>query len=197
MSSRKGNILSGPDLLEEIKKQVNQIVEKRENFSEETKEDVAEKVTIAAVKYSFLKSNILQNMVFDIKESVSFDGNSGPYILYVYARIQSVLNQNTSHDSTSLSDLKTLDTPEELKLIKLLERFPEKVRSAGDTYSPHIISNYVFEVAGLYNTFYKMHSINNAKDETTIKARRLLSEKTAITIKNSLRMLGIDVVDSM
>lgn len=197
MSSRKGNILSGPDLVEKIKGKIREIVETRENFNEEKKENVSEKVTLAAVKYTFLKSNILQNMVFDINESVSFDGNSGPYLQYVYARIQSVLRQKTDSSNAKLGDLKNLTNQEEVKLIKLLERFPETVKTAGETYSPHIISNYVFNLAGTFNTFYKNHSINNDPDPKIVSARRLLSEKTAIIIKNGLSLLGIEVVESM
>jgi arginyl-tRNA synthetase len=143
----------------------------------------------------------MQNKSFDLEESVSFDGNSGPYLQYTYARIQSVLSNapksvNGSQDIDQ-DILTLLGSEEELNLIKWLERFPETVSLAAEELSPHYISTFLFELAQRFNIFYKQHSINSAESGDLITARRFLAKQTAQVLKNGLNLLGIEVVDKM
>lgn len=199
MSSRTGNILSGPELIETARKRVEEIIADRDGFSQEEKKEIALKVALAAVKYAFLKGSIMQNMSFDLEESLSFEGNSGPYLLYTYARIRSILDSFTGEvpavNSGEFANL--LDQPEELDLIKTLVRYNETVEAAAEKYAPHLISNYCFELAQKYNHYYKLHSINSAASGELIAARRELSDKVAQTLKSSLQLIGIEVLNRM
>jgi len=159
----------------------------------------AQKVGIGAIKYAFLRGNILGNMAFDIDESISFEGNSGPYLQYTYARIHSLLNQSKV-DLLKLDPsvlIKQFTSLEELTLLKWLVKYPVIVESAANNYSPHLVANYLFELAQRFNSFYKLHSINSAPTPELISSRRLIAEKTALVLKLGLNLLGIEVVDKM
>lgn len=200
MSSRSGKILSAPDLLEAIENRVAEVVANREGLNDAEKQEIVSKVSQAAVKYSFLKGNILQNMSFDLEESISFEGNSGPYLQYTYARIKSVLRQSPESKGSDLSAvelLKLLTQDSELALIKWLERFAETVVNAADSRSPHLISTYNFELSQYFNSFYRSHHINTAESADLIAARRYLAEKVANTLRTGLNLLGIEVVEKM
>jgi arginyl-tRNA synthetase len=200
MSSRKGNILSAPELVTTVEEEVGKIVNSREGFTAEEKLRITEKVAMAAVKYAFLRSNIMQNMTFDIKESVSFEGNSGPYLQYTYARIKSVLNtpvDTSLPKNNTKSVLSALNSPSEIALIKWIERYEETVTGAADSRSPHLIANYLFELAQRFNSFYKQNSINSAETNQLIAARRQLSESVANLLAHGLGLLGIEVVEKM
>ncbi len=201
MSSRKGKILSAPQLVEVVKEKLEEIIAERGELSDEEKSQVVERVALGAIKYAFLKGNIMQNKSFDLEESISFEGNSGPYLQYTYARIQSVLSNAPKSqrklEGIDQSILTSLDSEEELNLIKWLERFPETVSLAAEELSPHYISTYLFELAQRFNIFYKQHSINSADSEELITARQFLARQTAQVLKNALNLLGIEVVDKM
>ena len=194
MSSRTGKVLTAEWLLDEVKKNVTGIVEKSVKVEKNIVEDVSEKLTIAAIKYSFLKNSIGKDISFDFNESLSLEGNSGPYLEYTYARCLSVLGKddseiNESAESTELN-------AEELDLIRHLAKFPEVVQNAARSYSPNYIATYLFDTAQKYNLFYQKNPI--LKAEKNIKNTRLLITKaTSQIMKNGLHLLGIQIVEKM
>lgn len=197
MSSRTGQILSAIDLIDAVQGRVEEIMKSREGLSEQEREAIIEKVAMAAIKFAFLKQNILQNMKFDIEESVSFEGRSGPYLQYTYARINSILRQNTSTTSATATDEQFLQTEAEISLMRWIYRFPHMVSEASTQNAPHLVAEYTYQLAQYFNTFYTSCPINTAKDEETKRARKTLAEKTAQVIKNGLELLGIETVEKM
>jgi arginyl-tRNA synthetase len=198
MSSRTGNILSGVDLVNEVTRRVSEIVNQREDFTNEEKNDITHKISLAAVKFTFLRNNIMQNTKFDIEESLSIEGKSGPYIQYTYARIQSVLSQRGDTNQEPVSDIYSYQaTKEELAVMKYILRFPEIVKTAGEALAPHIIADYIYNLAQLFNSFYNTNRINDADAPEKITGRRLLTEKVGFVLKAGLELLGIQTVNKM
>ncbi len=200
MSSRKGNILSAPDLVATVMDRIDTLLEGREGIDSAEKEQIVRQVALGAVKYAFLKGNVMQNMVFDLEESVAFDGNSGPYLQYTHARIQSIMQKSEKSeqiniDSKFLAD--NLTEVEEIKLIKTFERYAEIIDSAAYNLAPHLIATYLFELAQTFNQFYKQHSINGAPSLDIKHARLFLAEKTAQILKHGLGLLGIEAPTKM
>jgi len=177
MSSRKGNVILGEWLLDEAK---NKILE-----SFNTDLETAEKITLAAVKYSFLKTSLNQEISFDIEESISIEGNSGPYIQYAYARTQSVLEKSLD---SRLRGNDGLVASEERAVLINLARFQEAVAGAADNLSPNIICNYLYNLAKDFNNFYAKHKIIDSENETF---RLWLTNETGETLKQGLWLLGI------
>lgn len=196
MSSRTGQILSAIDLLDTVKEKILEVMKERSDMTAEEKADIAEKITIGAVKFAFLKQNILQNMKFDLEESVSFEGRSGPYLQYTYARIASILRQLELPSATS-KDLELLHSEEEIALTRWLARHSMIVAEAAEALSPHLIAEYAYQTSQLFNTFYSKHSIANEKDEQLQRARYTLAKMTAMVLKYLLGLLGIETVAKM
>ncbi|MEK7526161.1 MAG: arginine--tRNA ligase [Patescibacteria group bacterium] len=182
MSSRTGNIISGAELVDVVITDVAKLGNNNET---------SEMVGIGAIKYSFLKNNPLQNTAFDIQESISIEGNSGPYIQYTFARTQSVLaKSNLQGETLKVNNLEV----EELSVVKYLIRFPEVVANAAQNYSPNLVANYLFELAQKYNTFYNKHKIIGGEKE---QFRLLLTAATGQVLKNGLELLGIEAPKKM
>lgn len=196
MSSRTGQILSAIDLLDTVKEKILEVMKERNDMSPEEKTDIAEKVTLGAVKFAFLKQNILQNMKFDLEESVSFEGRSGPYLQYTYARIASILRQIDLPQATT-KDLELIQAPEEILLARWLTRYSTIVSEAADTLSPHLIAEYAYQTGQLFNAFYAKYSILNEKDQQKQRSRYALSKMTAMVLKYLLGLLGIETVAKM
>ena len=188
MSSRTGKIKTGESLLDAAKIQAKQL-------SESEDEALADQIGQAAVKYAFLKSSIGKDIIFDFEESVSFDGNSGPYLQYTFARTQSVLlKAEISNFQFPISNFKL--QIEERELLRLLSRFPEVIEEAAKRLSPNILCNYLFELAQAFNLFYQKCPILKAEEET--KAFRLtLTKSTGETVKKGLNLLGIKAPEKM
>ena len=186
MSSRLGNVITGQWLLDTVKKQI------KTDFKVD--DDIAEILTIAAVKYSFLKSEMIKNISFDIDESISLSGNSGPYILYTYARCKSILSKAKS--APRITNYQLPITDQELSLLRTFIKYPEVVSQAATKYSPHLICNYVFDLCQKFSYFYEKSPILKAGDH--IRDFRLkITVATAQIIKNSLDLLGIKTVDRL
>ena len=196
MSSRTGQILSAVDLIEAVKQRVVEVMKDREGLTAEEKESITEKVTMGAIKFAFLRQNVLQNMKFDLEESIKFEGRSGPYLQYTYARIQSILKQLDLPEATS-KDGEQLTKQEELYLMRWITRFPSILSRAAEALSPHIIAEFVYQSAQLFNSFYAQCPINAEKNKELQRARRTLAVKTAAVIKEGLGLLGIEVVAKM
>ncbi len=190
MSSRTGKILSGTWLLEEVKKSIYSILEQNESkYNKVEKEGIAEKAAIAAIKYSLLRVALPANIAFDIDTSLSFDGDSGPYLLYTYARAKSVLLKDKE-----VKDVVTTDTPlniEERLLARLISMYPEIVHEAATSLSPNKLCSYLFRLASTFNLFYQKHTIIGSP------IRHALTAATAQVIQNGLYLLGIQTVERM
>jgi arginyl-tRNA synthetase len=196
MSSRTGNIVTAFGLVDMVKEQVRAFVQANREYDEKQTEQISEAVGMAAIRYSFLKKVAAKDLAFDIKTSVAFEGNSGPYLQYAYARCQSVLakapklsNSSVDRDSASLE-------PEEVALMRHLYRLPEVIDSAARNYAPHELCNYVYSLASLYSVFYDHHKIL-VDDEMTTRFRLLLTQATAQVIGNGLKLLGIEALDQI
>lgn len=196
MSSRSGNVVLGEWLLDEAKRSIYEILDQsKSEYSDIEREDIAEKGAIAAVKYAFLRVGTDQEISFDIKESVSFDGDSGPYLLYSYARAKSVLRKSSGQSDlvpSHVSDVGDVRmNPEEKNLARHISFFSEIVEEAAHTLSPNMLCTYLFKLSALFNTFYQAHTIVGEPK------RIALTEAAAQTLHNGLHLLGIETVERM
>ncbi len=195
MSSRKGNVIPSDWLLDEVKKR---LIEKYKS-----KENVSEKIAVAAVKYSFLKVNLSQELVFDIDESISLQGNSGPYLLYTFARTQSVLSKSEFKDMKRISISDSLElNSEELSLLREIIHFQEIIQDSGRGYSPNILCNFLYDLAQKFNLFYEKNRIiisdrSRPESEKIFQRqnfRLLLTFIIGKILKKGLNILGIEIV---
>lgn len=183
MSSRTGNIIGGIEL-------VNKVIKKVSKLNKDKK--IAEVVGLGAIKYSFLKTNPLQNVSFDIDESLSLEGNSGSYIQYTYARTQSVLKKSGNKKVKKNSSVKL--NSQELAVLRTLPKFPEVVAIAAESYSPNLICNYLYDLAQKFNTFYNAHKIIGSDNEIL---RLKITAATGQVLVNGLNLLGIQAPEKM
>lgn len=187
MSSRTGNVVLAEDILDQA----------RENIIAKYNidNDLAEKIAVGAVKYSFLKHGLTQEISFDLNESISLEGNSGPYIQYTYARTQSVL----AKASFEVRNLKANDqvNSEELLILRSLIKYPEVVESAVSNYSPNLVCNYLYDLASKFNAFYSKHRIIGLEDKNDENFRILLTKSAGQVLKNGLKLLGIQAPERM
>lgn len=194
MSSRKGDVIYLEELLNEsVEKALEVINEKNPDL--EDKENVARKIGIGAVVFTYLKNNRERDIIFDWKEMLSFDGETGPYVQYTYARGKSILRKAATTSGTS--DYSKLNSTEEFELIKLLESFNKVILISIEKLEPSIVTRHIIDIAKAFNKFYNMHSILNAEDEFLKAARLKLVEATCQVINNGLNLIGIDVVEKM
>jgi len=195
ISSRLGNVLSGEQLLEEAKKQAQKIIGEKGIARADKK--LAETVAVGAVKYSLLKNNIGQDTRFDFEESVSFDGNSGPYLQYTYARCRSVLEKIPKGQIAIESKLDWSDlAKEEELLLRTLVHFEDVVVGAAQNYAPNAVAAFLYELAQKYNLFYNNVPIIKAARAETDR-RLFLTSATAEILKRGLNLLGIGAPDKM
>lgn len=195
MSSRKGNVIYIDDLLDDAIARAKKLI-RNDDISNEELDEVSEKVGIGAVKYSLLKISRTQETEFDFETSLSFDGNSGPYIQYSYARMQSLLRKGGHTGIAVVPDKRSELEPAEELLMRTLPRFKEVVLESAQTYQPHIIATFLFELTQVFNGFYENVPVLDAPDD--IKDHRLaLIKATSQVVENGLRLLGIDVVEKM
>jgi arginyl-tRNA synthetase len=159
----------------------------------ENKDEIARKVGICGVKFIYLKNSREKEITFDIKEVLNFDGETGPYVQYTYARARSILRKNPISGE---GDLSALTQKEEFELAKVLEGFNKAVLESIDKYEPSVVTRYVLETAKAFNKFYNNIQISNS--ESSLKNARLqLTSATCQVIKSALGLLGIEVVDRM
>ncbi|MGH7203196.1 MAG: arginine--tRNA ligase [Candidatus Levyibacteriota bacterium] len=206
MSSRSGNVILGEWLIDEAKKRIFDILKKnKSDYSPDEQERIAEQVAVAAVKYSFLKVSTQQEIAFDLDESVSFDGNSGPYLQYTYARTQSVLRKTENEERRTKNTWKFDQSTDggnlkveiaERELLRLLSRFEEIVEEAAVRYSPNILTTYLFELAQAFNLFYQKHPILREK-ENVRDFRLFITAATGTVLQKGLNLLGIQAPDVM
>lgn len=193
LSTRSGDVVFLEDVLKESVNKTLSVIESN-NPGLENKEEVAEKVGIGAVVYAFLKNGRERDMVFSWEEMLDFDGESGPYVQYAYARGKSILRRAGAYAADV--DYSLLGAEEEFQLVKLLEGFKDAVVDAADKYEPSIVNRHITTIARAYNKFYNTCPVLTA--EEGVKAARLkLTEATCSVIKAGLELLGIEVVERM
>ena len=197
MKSREGTVVDADDLMQEMyetAKEKAQELGKLENLSDSEKEKSYETVGLGALKYFMLKVDPKKKMLFNPKESIDFNGNTGPFIQYTYARIQSLLSKAEYKEQT-VSEYAMNDSEKEL--VMNLSNFKEVVSKAAETLSPALVANYVYDLVKSYNSFYQNNPILNQDNENTKQFRLELSSLTGKTIKKGLSLLGIETVDRM
>lgn len=190
MSSRQGNVVEADWLLDEAKKQIQQ------NYKSQNQ--VAETLSIAAVKYSFLKNGLDSDVYFDIQDSITLQGDSGPYLIYTYVRCKSVLNKIDSGDNKNLKlPDNFIISGNELILLRAMAKFPEKIYSAAKNFAPNIICAYLYDLSQKYNLFYQKNPILKAENEDIKTLRISLTSAMANILKHGLYLLGIETVEKM
>ncbi|HDK7158064.1 TPA: arginine--tRNA ligase [Clostridium botulinum] len=194
LSTRNGDVVFLEDLLNQSVEETLKIINEK-NPNLKNKEDTAKKLGIGAVVFTYLKNNRERDIVFDWKEILSFDGETGPYVEYSYARGKSVLRK--AGELAGEVDYSKLESKEEFELAKLLGGFNDAIMNAINKLEPAMVTRYVIEVAKAFNKFYNAHGILNAEDNDVKLARVKLVEATCQVIKNALNLLGIDVVEEM
>ncbi len=198
MKSREGTVVDADDLIYEMIKTARATTEelgKTEDFTEDEKAKLYETIGLGALKYFILKVDPKKKMLFNPKESIDFHGNTGPFIQYTYARIQSILSKADAYESAAINDVKLHQ--KEKELIRLIYDFPATVAEAGKGLSPAVIANYVYELAKDFNQFYHDCPILKETDEQVQKFRLDLIAMVARIIKRSMNLLGADVPNRM
>ncbi|BES62139.1 arginine--tRNA ligase [Dysgonomonas capnocytophagoides] len=202
MKSREGTVVDADDLVEEMvvtARETSDELGKLDNCTEGEANNIARIVGLGALKYFILKVDPKKNMVFNPKESIDFNGNTGPFIQYTYARIQSVLRKaaETGINISDAIDNSIQPTEKEESLIQLLAEFAAVVKQAGDEYSPAVIANYIYDLVKEYNQFYHDHSILKEENEAIRNFRLILSLNVSRTVQKGMQLLGIEVPDRM
>jgi len=198
MKSREGNVVDADDLMEEMirtARKISKELGKLEGYNEAEKERLYRIIGLGALKYYILKVDQKRNIMFDPEKSIDFQGNTGPFIQYTYARIQSILRKsdNLRHKTYTLKSLHS----KEKEVIKQLELFPQVISQAAHQQNPAVIANYVYELVKSYNSFYQSVPILTTQDDNEKIFRVKLSEKVSDTIKNGFNLLGIEVPERM
>lgn len=201
MKSREGTVVDADDLMAEMintARETSKELGKLEGYSEEEAEDVYRKVALGALKYFILKVDPKKTMMFNPKESIDFNGNTGPFIQYTYARIKSILRKaEEAGIQAGAADIHIALSDKEQDLIKSIAKLPAVVKEAGENYSPALLGNYAYELAKEFNQFYHDFSILKEEDIAVRNFRLLLAKECSEAIKNAMGMLGIEMPERM
>jgi len=199
MKSREGTVVDADDLMDKMIADAKEISKDKVNtlqgITEDETNEIARKVGLGALKYFILKVDPRKNMLFNPAESIDFNGNTGPFIQYTYARIQSVLRKADPRD-LKISTSRHLEE-KELALIQRLCEYPGVVRNAGENFSPAVICNYAYDLACDFNSFYHDLSILNEQDATKRALRLLLAKNVAKVLQSAMSLLGIEMPERM
>ena len=200
MKSREGTVVDADDLIADMATTAQSISEelgKLDGYTEEEKQELYKTIGLGALKYYILKVDPKKRILFDPKESIDFQGNTGPFIQYTYARIQSILRKSDVDTSVKLDTNEVSLHEKERELIKQLQLFPEIIQQAAAQHSPALIANYTYDLVKAFNSFYQNVSILGADTKQEIVFRVQLSNLVAKTIKNAFSLLGINVPERM
>ena len=198
MKSREGTVVDADDLMEEMTstaKAISEELGKLDGYSDDEKAELYKTIGLGALKYYMLKVDPKKSMMFNPEESVDFAGNTGPFIQYTYARIQSILRK-ANFDFITPSLIELLH-PKEKELIKQIELYPEVIQDAAKNHSPALVANYTYDLVKEFNSFYQNVSILGEEDFNKKVFRVQLSKKVADTIKSAFQLLGIEVPERM
>ncbi|WP_298641755.1 arginine--tRNA ligase [uncultured Prevotella sp.] len=202
MKSREGTVVDADDLIATMvadAKKTSEELGKFNDMTEEERDNIARIVGMGALKYFILKVDARKNMLFNPEESIDFNGNTGPFIQYTYARIRSILRKAAAQ-GIAIPEVLADDMPlnqKETELIQKMDEFGAAVRQAGKDYSPSGIANYCYELTKDFNQFYHDYSILNAENENEKVVRLVIAKNVAKTIKNGMALLGIEVPERM
>tara|TARA_A100000171_G_C2134881_1_gene149462 strand:+ start:246 stop:2021 length:1776 start_codon:yes stop_codon:yes gene_type:complete len=199
MKSREGTVVDADDLIDDMAataKEISEELGKIDDFSAEEKAELYKTIGLGALKYYILKVDPKKRILFNPEESVDFQGNTGPFIQYTYARIQSILRKAEIEQETSTALNITLQ-PKEKELLKILQQFPEVIQLAAGNYSPALVANYTYDLVKEFNSFYQNVPIFGAEDTSEIAFRVSLCDAVGKVIKTAFSLLGIQVPDKM
>ncbi|MEF2751890.1 MAG: arginine--tRNA ligase, partial [Muribaculaceae bacterium] len=200
MKSREGTVVDADDLMSKMvtdAAEVSAEMGKLKDIPEEERAEIARIVGMGALKYFLLKVDPRKNMTFNPRESIDFNGNTGPFIQYTYARIRSLLRKAEAEGIEAVPYAAVETGEKETALIQALAEFPEVVRAAGQTYSPALIANYAYDTVKLYNSFYHDCPVLSEPDAARRSLRLALSRATADTVRTAMGLLGIEVPERM
>ncbi len=201
MKSREGKVVDADDLIAEmveVARKMSCELGKLDTLSPQEANDTYRIIALGALKYFILKVDPKKNMLFNPEESIDFNGNTGPFIQYTYARIRSVIRKAAESGlKKEMPGQEIVLLRKETELLKLITRFPEVVLESGNTYSPALIANYCYELAKEFNQFYHDHSILKAETEEMINLRLVLSEIVARVLRKGMGLLGIEMPERM
>lgn len=195
MKSREGRVVDADDLMEEVVKMAKESTQERghlEGMEEDQREALYEMIGLGGLKYFLLKVDPHKRMKFNPDESIELNGNTGPFIQYAHARIQSLLSKVEVKSDVEIN----INQPEK-EIIKLLADYPLIIKEAGANYSPALIANYIYDLVKSFNSFYQTYSVMNETDDSLKNARILISENVGKVINSSMRLLGINVPNRM
>ena len=203
MKSREGTVVDADDLLAamyETAKETSMELGKIDNLSASEQDELFRMISLGALKYFILKVDPKKTMLFDPKESIDFNGNTGPFIQYTHARIKSILRkadeQGIAHSASDLSSEAEL-SPKEIRIIKILNTFPSKVAEAGAAFSPALIANYAYELAKEFNQYYHDTPILREENKAVLTCRLVLVENIAKVLSKAMSILGITLPERM
>ena len=198
MKSREGTVVDADDLIDEMlctAKQMSDELGKLSEYKQEEKENIYQIIGLGALKYFILKVDPRKNMTFNPKESIDFNGNTGPFIQYTYTRIKSVLRKAKGIDYSQIKNFSLNE--KEVTILKIIYEYNSVVALSAETYNPALIANHIYELTREYNQFYHDFSILSAEDENSRNFRLLLSEVCGNIIERGMFLLGIDVPERM
>ena len=200
MKSREGTVVDADDLIEKMYQEAKATSEesgKLEGISDEEKERLYRMIGLGALKYFILKVDPKKKMLFNPKESIDFNGNTGPFIQYTHARICSILRKAAEQDLAAALDPKVELSPKEVRLVKILGAYPQKVGEAAAAFSPALIANYCYELAKEFNQYYHDTPILKEPDREVLQMRLELISTLASVLRRGMKILGIDLPDRM
>ncbi|MBO7271675.1 MAG: arginine--tRNA ligase, partial [Bacteroidaceae bacterium] len=201
MKSREGTVVDADDLMDEMintaRETSEELGNKLNDLSEEEKANINRIIGLGALKYFMLKVDARKNMLFNPKESIDFNGNTGPFIQYTYARTRSIERKAAEAGVSTNTAMPESISEKECAIIRMLNEFPAVVKQAGTDYSPSGIANYAYELAKEYNQFYHDFSILKEENEAAKSFRILLTHNVGKVIKSAMSLLGIEVPERM
>ncbi|MGN0189698.1 MAG: arginine--tRNA ligase [Candidatus Cryptobacteroides sp.] len=203
MKSREGTVVDADDLIEDMcrtAKETSMELGKIENMSDSEQEELFRMIGLGALKYFILKVDPKKTMLFDPKESIDFNGNTGPFIQYTHARIKSILRKASERGisfGTDSLDLSVALSAKEIRIIKMLNMFPSKIAEAGEAFSPALVANYAYDLAKEFNQYYHDTPVLREENEAVLRYRLILIGSIAKVLTKAMSILGITLPERM
>lgn len=196
MKSREGTVVDADNIMDDLSSLAKEEIKKRQDFPNNKVDILADKISLAALKYFLLKFSARKDFTFNPKESISFEGDTGPYLQYSLVRAKKIKAKIKAKPADKV-DFGLINKPEEIQLVNHLSMLSGVVSKAAMSYSPHVITEYAYRLASLFNKFYENCSVTKAEDKKLQKARLLIIEDYTYVMVSCLTLLGIETVDQM